>query len=132
MARQPSRLGQLPPGPGGSRRDIAAIERGEARLVSYPRTGWAAVAGRATGAGRAAVAGRAAGAGRAARRPGGRAIRWRSLAGAVSVAIAVVLIVLGAHWLAMVAINLGALLLATSIFSGFRMCRDERREKHTE
>jgi hypothetical protein len=34
MARQPSRLGQLPPGPGGSRRDIAAIERGEARLVS--------------------------------------------------------------------------------------------------
>jgi hypothetical protein len=120
MARQPSRLGQLPPGPGGSRRDIAAIERGEARLVSYPRTGWAAVAGRA------------AGAGRAARRPGGRAIRWRSLAGAVSVAIAVVLIVLGAHWLAMVAINLGALLLATSIFSGFRMCRGERREKHTE
>jgi hypothetical protein len=34
MARQPSRLGQIPPALDQSHRDIAALERGEARLVA--------------------------------------------------------------------------------------------------
>jgi hypothetical protein len=45
MLRQPSRLGRIPPAPDASRRDIAALERGEARLVSCylrnpPGSGW--------------------------------------------------------------------------------------------
>jgi hypothetical protein len=220
MARQPSRLGQIPPEPGESRRDIAAIERGEARRVSCylrnpavsgrrgPRQGglelstasvsWRPFLGFRRGArpldirsvtlecpagpsdqrfgvpgnphlfslvrwatpdgrldllvptadlplvtwrlggeamppgGESAQTDRTAGAGRAARRPDGREIRRRGLAGAASVASPVVPIVLGARWLAMVAMNLGALLLATSIFSGFRVWRRERRIKRSE
>jgi hypothetical protein len=45
MLRQPSRLGRIPPAPDASRRDIAALQRGEARLVSCylrnpPGSGW--------------------------------------------------------------------------------------------
>jgi hypothetical protein len=234
IVRQPSRLGQIPPAPDLSRRDIAALERGQARRVSCfvrnppgirrrgPRLGGLELsatavswwpffsvrrAGRtldigsvtlvrpaepsdqrfgvpanlhlfslvrcATPAGpldllvptadlplvtwrlsggdippseavawaaravQAAQAGQAAGpsqAGRARRRPppSGREIRWRGLAGVVSVAIAVALIALGVGLPAAMLLNAGALLIVTSIFSGFGMWWRRRRVKRTQ
>jgi hypothetical protein len=237
IVRQPSRLGQLPPAPDLSRRDIAALERGEARLVSCfvrnppgirrrgPRLGglelsattvswwpffsvrragrmldiggvtlvrpaepsdqrfgvpgnlhlfslvrcatpagpldllvptadlplvtwrlsggdippgeavaWAAQATQAALAGQAAEASQARRAGRAGRRPppSGREIRWRGLAGVVSVAIAAALIALGVGLPAALLLNTGALLIVTSIFSGFMMWRRGRRIKRTQ
>jgi len=231
IVRQPSRLGQIPPAPDLSRRDIAALERGEARLVSCfarnppgirrrgPRLGglelsaatvswWPFFSVRRAGrtldiggvtlvrpaepsdqrfgvpanlhlfslvrcatpagpldllvptadlplvtwrlsggdippgeavawAAQAALAGQAAEAsqpGRARRRPrpSGREIRWRGLAGVVSVAIAVALIALGVGLPAAMLLNAGALLIATSIFSGFGMWWRRHRVKRTQ
>jgi hypothetical protein len=231
VVHQPSRLGQIPPAPDLSRRDIAALERGEARLVSCfvrnppgirrrgPRLGGLELsattvswwpffsvrrAGRmldiggvtlvrpagpsdqrfgvpanlhlfslvrcatpagpldllvptadlplvtwrlsggdippseavawATQAAQAAHASQAGRAGRAGRRPppSGREIRWRGLAGVVSVAIAVALIALGVGLPAAVLLNAGALLIVTSIFNGFMMWWRGRRVKRTQ
>jgi hypothetical protein len=218
VARQPSRLAQLPPALDESRRDIAALERGEARLVACylrnppghgrrgPRQGglelsatavsWRAFFGLrrparlldisgitlvrpagpsdqrfgvpgnlhlfslvrcATPAGRLdllvptadlpLVTWRLSGgdlprdvamtsvamAGRAGRRPpSGREICWPGLGSAGCVAIAVVLIVLRAGWLALVPLNLGGWLAIMSISGGFRMWRHRRNavERH--
>ena len=223
MARQPSRLGQIPPALDQSQRDIAALQRGEARLVACylrnppgrgrrgPRQGglelsastvsWRPFFGLrrparlldisgitlvrpagppdkrfgvpgnlhlfslvrcATPAGRldllvptadlalvtwrlsggdlppsaaTAWAAQAGWAGRAGRRPppSGREIRWQGLGSAGCVAIAVVLIVLRAGWLAMVPLNLGGWLAIMSISGGFRVWRHRRNavERHS-